>query len=206
MITGLILFLLLHPGEPVYALIAVSAAMLLKYFMNYKGSPVVNPAVFGLLVAVGVGHWLPNVDSAFVSWWGTAYSPYYVSLIIVGAWIILGLNKWRKLPIFLSFMVVHVLLLTLRGMGMDFIWYTLTDSTIYFLAAAMLTEPKTSPLRYQQQAQFGAVGAIAYNILMHYSAPYFALWAIVFANAANLLFKPKKRKKKLVARATAAEE
>lgn len=206
-ITGLIIFLVLHygdsPADVIYPLIAVFIAMFQKFFIEYKASPIVNPAAASLLLMAAVVALL-GFDDAFISWWGTSFrGP--IPLVAVLLWIFFGLNKWRKYPTLISFLVAHVLVLMFRGEGYDFIKYIFTDSTIYFFAAVMLIEPRTSPAKYQQQVYYGLAAALAYNILAQYNAPYFELFALVAANLTNMIMRPNFKKRKKVAIESAEE-
>jgi hypothetical protein len=198
-ITSLIIFLVLDYGsgvaDVIYPLIATFVAMTIKFFWEWKGSPVINPSVAGLLIMAGVVALIPNVDNAFISWWGASFQG-WVSLSVVALWIIFGLRKWRKWPIVLTFLAAHAVLLVLRGEGMDTIQFILTDSTIYFLVAAMLIDPKTSPINRRQQMVYGLLAALILNSLMHGGAPYAEIFAIAAANIGFMAMRPIKRRKK----------
>jgi len=195
-ITSLIIFLILHYGtgltDVLYPMSATFIAITMKFFIEFKRSPIINPAVAGLLLTATIATLLPNVNEAFISWWGASFKG-WLSLLIIAPWVIFGVHKWRKMPTLISFLVVHMLLLVFRGEGIDFVKYTFTDSTIYFFAAIMLIEPKTSPIRSQDQVYYGIVAALLYNILAGYSAPLFELFAIAGANLTALVLKPKRK-------------
>lgn len=216
--TALIIFLVLHFGSELidvaYPLVATFIAITIKFFVEYKGSPVFNPAVAGLLLTAAIAAVVPGLENPFVSWWGASFGPSFslfglnwgLSFFIVLAWILVGLGKWKKLPILVTFLIAHWVLVTLKGEGMNVLAYTLTDSTIYFMVAAMLVEPKTSPLRSRDQMYYGLVAALGYHVFLQYQVPYAALFAIAVANLANVLLKPRRKKKRAVVRATSAEE
>ena len=72
-ITAELIFLLLHYGTGlsslIYPLMAVFIAETLKFFIEWKSSPIVNPAAAALLLTAGIGA-LIGWDMPFVSWWG----------------------------------------------------------------------------------------------------------------------------------------
>lgn len=189
-ITGLILFLVLHygssAGDLVYPLAATGIAMLVKFFLEWKGSPVINPAAAGILVSALVLAFIPGLDHPFASWWGASYNG-YLSLALMALWVFGGLYQWRKWQIVISFFVAHALLLLLRGEGLSGLLFTFTDSTIYFFVTIMLVEPKTSPFLPKQQVAYGVVAALLYNLLAYSGAPYFELFALVGANLSRVV-------------------
>ncbi len=196
-ITALIIFLVLHYGagvELLYPLVATFVAITWKFFFEYKGSPIVNPSAGAILIAAAVIPLFGNVDTAFVSWWGTSFAA-PLTMILIIPWTIYGSYKWKKLPIVATFLLVHLLVMVFRGEGGSLIESTFADSTIYFLASVMLIEPKTSPTKTQQQVYYGIVAALFYNIFLQYGVPYFGLFAIAAANLANILLRPKLKKK-----------
>ncbi len=196
--TGLILFLLLHYGQDYTAifapLLATFFAITHKFFVEYKGSPVLNPTVAALLLTAAVFAILPGVELPFISWWGVAFGPSFqvgmwtfsLSFGILLLWLIFGLRLWQKYPTLFAFLAVHLLVLMFQGQGTDFLRYTLTDSTIYFMAGAMLIEPKSSPIRPTQQLLFGGFAALVYHLFIHYQVPYAGLFCIGAANFLSL--------------------
>lgn len=209
--TALIIFLVLHYGtgygDALYAAAATLLAMVVKFFVEYKSSPIVNPAAAAILLMAALAALVPSWPSPIVSWWGASFrGPVSLALIIL--WVVFGLAKWRKYPTVLAFLFTHLLLMIFRGESGSFIQYTFTDSTIYFLAAVMLVEPKTSPAFPRRQAFYGIIAGIVYNVLVKYNAPYFGLFSIVAANLANVLLlpRPKSTKKTKPVTLTSGEE
>ena len=186
-ITALILFLVLHYGagvsDLVYPLTASFIAITLKFFVEYKSFPIVNPVAAGLLVSALVLAFVPGLDHPFVSWWGTAFQG-YLSLALLAVWIVGGLYQWRRWHIVVSFLVVFALGLLLRGQGIESVQFALTNSMVYFYATIMLLEPKTSPFRPMEQVAYGAFCAVVMTVLSYYQAPYPELFALVAANLA----------------------
>ena len=199
LITAEIIFLVLHYGtsglDLIYPLIATFIAITWKFFVEYRGSTVVNPAAGSILLMAAIVALIPGLDKAFVSWWGASFMGYF-SLVIVALWMIFGVDKWKKWPAVISFLIAHAAVLIFRGQSFDFISYVFTDSTIFFFATIMLVDPMTSPSKKRDQIYFGLVAALFYNVFTQYGIPYYGLFAIVAANLANILLKPKLKKKK----------
>jgi hypothetical protein len=197
-ITCLIIFLLLHPGDTlmsfIFPLLAVFIAETIKFFIEWKSSPIINPAAGGILLMAGI---MALFGSApFVSWWGASFwslpigPGISVSLLLMLVWIVGGFYVWRKWPLFFSFLIAYGALQYLRGMyGLSELIPFYLDSTIYFLAAIMLTEPKTSPFLPWKQVAYGALAALIYVTLLHFGVPYAELFAIVGANLFNAALK-----------------
>ena len=208
-ITGQILFLIVHPSSNpadfAVVLIATFLAMFVKFFVEIRKSPVINPAVFALLLAAGVAAAVPGLDLPFVSWWGASFKATlgpltipYLTLILMLFWLVYGVRKWRKLPIALTFLAAHYAILLLRGGGLEQVGFMLTDSTMLFFAGVMLIEPKTSPKLKRSQIIFGLIAAISFSVLLESNVSYYDLFAIAIANLANIWLLPRRRKKKVV--------
>lgn len=184
-ITTLILFLVIHYGSTwvdlVFPLTATLFAMLLKFFVEFKGTPVVNPAAAGILISALVLAFIPGLEHPFVSWWGASYQG-YLSLALMGLWMIFGLPSWKRGWAVLAFLTVFASGMLLRGEGLDSLRFAYTDAMIYFFATLMLMEPKTSPFKPTHQAAYGAVAAVLIHALMAVSAPYPELFGLVGAN------------------------
>ncbi len=189
-ITALIIFLVVHYGTGavglVYPLIATFFAMVIKFFIEYKNSPVVNPAAGAILLMALVTSFIPNIEAANVSWWGASYQG-WVSLALILAWIVFGLWSWRKYALLFSFLIGNLVMMFLIGSDPEFIRFVYTDSTLYFLAAIMLVEPKTSPFKPSKQVIVGILASVFYTLCIVYKIPYFGLFTIVAANLVNVL-------------------
>lgn len=200
-ITCLLIFLLLHYGDSlsdaIYPLIATFLATTLKFFVEWKSSPIVNPTAAALLVTAGIGA-LIGWELPFVSWWGASFwivdlgfAALPVSLGLIALWILGGFYVWKKFPIFLSFLVVFGVLHYLR-VGGEAVQFTFMDSTIYFLASIMVPEPKTSPFVPWKQVVYGALAAGIYVGLTQLAVPLPELFGLIGANLFNagLKWKP----------------
>ncbi len=200
-ITCLIIFFLLDYGsgnmDMFYSLFATFIAMTMKFFLDWKGSPVINPAVAGLLLTVGLAAIIPNADSVFISWWGASFQG-WISLVVVALWMVIGIKKWSKWPAVLSFLIAHAAILILRGMERETLEFIFSDSTIYFMASFMLIEPKTSPIAKKEQIVFGLIAALTLNFFMQAGLSYGELFAIGFANVSFALMRIIRKKKKRI--------
>jgi len=194
-----IIFLLLHPANLLAALafpvMAVFIAETLKFFVEWKSSPIVNPSAAGLLLTAGAAA-LMGWQLPFVSWWGASYFvlPFGVSLslILVALWVVGGFYVWKKWPVLVSFLLAFGLFQFIRGLEVASLQSIALDSTVYFIAAIMLPEPKTSPFLPWKQVAYGVIAAGLCVGLSYLQVPYAELFGIVGANLFNagLKWKP----------------
>ncbi len=200
LISSLIIFLVLHYGtensDLIYPLLATFITIFSKFFLEIKGSPVINPVIFGLLLTYFITTLVPSLEPLFISWWGAAYSynEIPIALIIIAIWILFFLKTWRKYPTLISFLLVHAVILLVQQ-EIDFLKFTFTDATIYFFAAIMLIEPRTSPILKKEQIIYGVLTAIAYNGFKYFEIAHFDLLAIAIANLYFFISKKLKTKK-----------
>lgn len=209
LVTSEILFLILHYGGGAQAFwlafLATTFAVTQKFFFEYKGSPVINPTVFGILVVSVISALSVQLETPFVSWWGVSFAGIgaYLSLGLMLLWILTGLRRWNKVPVILSFLVVNAIAMLLRGESMGSLQFVYTDATLYFLTGIMLIDPKTSPLNRKDQMIFGGVAATALNLFYYLSSPHPAILAIGVANMAKVVM-DELRRKKSIAKSTKA--
>ena len=185
LITSFILFLILHyftqNQNIIYDLLVTFLAIFSKFFLEYKGSPIINPATFACLIIGYISRFFPIGSPLFVSWWGTAFGG-YLSMILILPWLTYGVYRWEKLPTLISFLITNAIMLFLLQQNLELIKFIYTSSTIYFLGSIMLIDPKTSPFMRNQQIIYGLIAGITYPIFMKLNLPYFELLAIATAN------------------------
>ncbi|SFJ30886.1 NQR2, RnfD, RnfE family [Paenibacillus sp. UNC496MF] len=165
-ITGLLIALIL--GTHTAPLIIVATAVFAissKHMLVYMKKPVLNPAAFGLLLAVMVFH-------SEESWWGAFgdLPAWSVLLLLIGGYLIT--NRVRKYPQIFAFFGTYFLLQLLLGYvqlgdAADALRPPFINATLFF-GFFMLTDPPTSPVKSRDQILFGvivaATGAIIYGL------------------------------------------
>ncbi len=200
LISSLIIFLVLHYGvetkDLIYPLLATFITIFTKFFLELKGSPIINPVVFGLLLAHLLTMIIPGLEPLFISWWGAGYSynGIPIALIIIAVWILLLFKTWRKFPALISFLALHAIIIAAQQ-DIEFLKFTFTDATIYFFASIMLIEPRTSPILKKDQIIYGILAALVYNGLKYIGLNHFDLLAIVVANLYFFIQKQQKLKR-----------
>ena len=189
-ITALILTLIIEPGPLPNSLVALTlvavVAMASKYLIAWKKRHVVNPAVFGALVAILI------LGSNVAPWW--VANPALTPFVVIGGLIVA--QRTSRLAMVGSFLVAFSLLSLLAGFlgGVEMhqaalqLADALTFSPIWFFVLVLLLEPLTGPqdpqLRIYYAAATGAlfVGCQALPV----KVPYTLELALL---SANVLFR-----------------
>jgi len=180
--TALIIFLVLHSNSLPATALATTIATFSKFFLEKQGSPAINPAVFGIILATLLLK-LFGSDSTIASWWGTNYKLFggYFTLALLAIWTIFFLKQWRKYAILISFLIPHAIF-TYFYSGIEAFQFVFTDATIYFFATIMLIEPRTSPIEKTDQIAYGILAAVLYNALAIAKIPQASLYCIAIVN------------------------
>lgn len=157
-LTGLIVALVLSATVPPYlAALTAAVAILAKHLLRVKRRPIFNPAAFGLAVAL-------LLFSSGQSWWGgLAMLPAWCTLFLIIAGMLVT-ERVNKFPLVLSFLGVYFGLFLILGLlhvsGVaDALRMPFTNAVL-FLAFFMVTDPPTSPARYDDQVLFGIIAAV----------------------------------------------
>ena len=190
-ISALILFLVWHPFNSILTVFAVALIMVSKYFLEYKNTSVVNPVAGSLLIVSLLNQFTNISPNNFVSWWGTSFiEP--LSLILMAIWLLTTFRKWNRYWVTLTFLAIHLIITIIKGQILQFPGLTFgvfSQATIYFMAAIMLIDPKSSPALKKTQIIYGIIAAITYNILLFTQIADAELWAIIIANLYNFSLK-----------------
>lgn len=189
LLTGLIVGMVLGPFEPWYvALVAGVLAIDAKHLLRLGRSHVFNPAAFGLIAA----SWL---FASGQSWWGAlADLPAVaaVALLIAGY---LVAERANKVPAALAFLAAYAALFTATTFFTDaadigeLFRPPYLQAALYF-AVFMVTDPPTSPVRFREQAWFGALTAVAcFAVYLQTRAVYYLPAGLLIANAGYALWR-----------------
>ena len=182
LLTGWLIGLILSPHVPwTIAAATGGIGIAAKHALRVKRANVLNPAAAALVgsyVIFDTGH----------SWWGALPdlpSPWIAAVLVTGAFM-----AWRlhKLPLVLSFLVVHFVLGTVAAYAghasqMAELYRAPDVHMALFFAGFMLTDPPTSPPKAADQLVFGAITAAAsFALFMLVGAVYFLLGGLLVAN------------------------
>lgn len=138
-------------------------ASLSKHLLATRRGHVFNPAALALLVSI-------PVFATTQSWWGTLPDlPWLWTLVLVAVdgFVV---DRCNKFPLVLSFLGTYFSLFTLAAFGLLPVSAASADTVagvfrspftnaVLFLALFMLTDPPTSPSRYEDQVWIGVIVA-----------------------------------------------
>lgn len=177
LITALILTMILTPAQSAhgYLVLAVAAAasQLSKYLITYRRRHIFNPAA--------IGAYIPSVVlGSYASWWIGSRSMAPV-LIIGGLLIAKKMKRFQMVGLFL-FIYVAYGLLNLHSLSV-----ALLATPVIFFASVMLTEPLTSPTRFNHSLVYAGVAGVLYSVTKLHFAPEEAL---LIANGVTFLLNP----------------
>jgi hypothetical protein len=193
LISGFILFLILdHSATGVLgALTILFAVTTCKHVVRYRGTRLFNPVAFSVCIGAVIGFVFPHINVPVLSWDGLL-TEIELNLIVfkVGFFfVILSMftNSVRRLKKFASISSFLVVVLAGTWLGSFFtgaldVLAVMGSPIVYFVAGALLIEPKTSPVRPNEQLVFGTVAAIAYTLFLALQLPVGPLLAILSAN------------------------
>lgn len=183
-ISSMIMYLLIHPTEPLMFYLIALSALALEKVIRGKRMAIFNPAALAIFITYCISQtmqWLGIVkDTLLISWWGVDFGQEFLSAVplvnfLVPAAFLLGFiyfsNSYKKLPLSGMFFVVVAIclffnvLLTASPITdvLQFLVAALFNA-FAFLALVMIPEPKTSPSFIKQQLLVGAVGGLLFYL------------------------------------------
>lgn len=182
-LTAMIVAMVVRAQEPWHvATITSVVAVLSKYLLRTRQANVFNPAALALVVMF---HVLPMGQS----WWGALpdVSPLWLRLVLLAGGIYIA-NRVNKLPLVLAFLGAYFSLFTAAAFFGDphvvaEIFRSPDMDAVIFFALVILTDPPTSPAKYQGQWKFGILTAlISFITFQQLGAVYFLLAGVLGAN------------------------
>jgi ferredoxin-NADP reductase len=165
LITALILSLIMTPAISLhgYLVLAVAAlaSQISKYILAYKGRHIFNPAALGA--------YIPSlVMGSYASWW-IGSRPMAPVLLIGG---LLILRKMKRFQMVGLFMFVYIAYLLINSHSLS---TGLLATPVLFFATIMLTEPLTSPTRFDHSLIYAGAVGVLYSVSKLHLAPEAAL-------------------------------
>jgi Na+-translocating ferredoxin:NAD+ oxidoreductase RnfD subunit len=162
-ITALIISLVLSVTTPWFMVAGTALiAILSKHLLVYKKKPIFNPAAFGLFISIIIFH-------TGQSWWGAFGDlPWWTMIfLLIGGYIVTErVNKYPQVFAFLGTFFVLLFLMGCLNIGSaaDALRPPFINAALFF-GFFMLTDPPTSPAKYNKQSKFGVLSAISGMII-----------------------------------------
>lgn len=182
-LTAMIVAMVMRAQEPWMVPVVTSVlAVLSKYVLRTRQANVFNPAALALVLMF---YAMPHGQS----WWGALpeVTPLWLRAVLLAGGIYLT-NRVNKLPLVLSFLGVYFCLFTATAFLGDsrhvaeIFRSPDIDAVIYF-TLVILTDPPTSPAKYQGQWVFGIIVAtVSYAVFMMFGVAYFLLAGVLAGN------------------------
>jgi Na+-translocating ferredoxin:NAD+ oxidoreductase RnfD subunit len=182
-LTAMIVAMVMRAQEPWMIPVATSVvAVLSKYVIRTRQANVFNPAALALVLMY---YLMPHGQS----WWGAL--PELPSLWPHAVLLIGGLyltSRVNKLPLVLTFFGAYFCLFTATAFLGDArhvaeIFRSPDIDAVLYFSFVILTDPPTSPPKYQGQWVFGIITAVvSYAVFMIFGESYFLLAGVLAGN------------------------
>ncbi|HXC58156.1 MAG TPA: RnfABCDGE type electron transport complex subunit D [Steroidobacteraceae bacterium] len=182
-LTAMIVVMVMRAQEPwAVPVITSVVAVLSKYLLRTRQANVLNPAAFALVLMF---YLMPHGQS----WWGALpdVSPLWLRAALLAGGLYLT-SRVNKLPLALSFLGAYFLLFTVTAFLGDprhvaEIFRSPDIDAVLYFTLVILTDPPTSPAKYQGQWIFGIIAAaFSYAVFMAFGAAYFLLAGVLAGN------------------------
>lgn len=182
-LTGLIVALVLSPGESTLVAMATAAlAIASKHFFRSGTANIFNPAALALVagaILFGSGH----------SWWGALSDLPAPALIVLFASGLFLVQRLNKLPMALVFFGAYYLLFSATSFAADparvaEVFRVPDVNAALFFAFFMLDDPPTCPVRYRDQVVYALiVAAASFLVFMRLGVVYYLPAGLLAGNA-----------------------
>jgi Na+-translocating ferredoxin:NAD+ oxidoreductase RnfD subunit len=164
-----------------YTAITAVVAIISKYVFRSRAANVFNPAAFALVATF-------YVFDTGQSWWGAlpAASPFAEAVIVLTGVFIA--DRVNKMPLVLTFLGVYYGLFTITSFLGDAgrvaeVFRTPDLQAAIFFAVFILTDPPTSPVKYQDQIIYGVIVAgVSFAVFQWIGAAYYLLAGVLVGN------------------------
>ncbi|MGE0228980.1 MAG: hypothetical protein AB7I38_00105 [Dehalococcoidia bacterium] len=183
LLTGLFIAGLIDPYERVEVVVVASTvAILAKHIVRIGGGHVFNPAALALVVT-------SLAFESGQSWWGALPDMGVVGVVAVGVSGWYMASRINKLPMVAAFLGAYFTAFTAAASfgqadGVAEVFRAPDLHAALFFAFFMLDDPPTSPVRYRDQAAFGAMVALtSFFVYMRFGVVYFLLAGLLAGNA-----------------------
>ena len=186
-ISTLMLFLVLsHDNHQFWTASALLLTLYLaKFGLQYQGKAIFNPIAFSIVSVTLLSFVVPSIHDPELVWAGLranfTVSGFVlpVSLLMMVVSIIGNVRRIRRLPLALSYLGTAFLLQLVLDASIS--WLTFATATL-FMGALAVVEPRTSPVKRNQQIVYGVLAALLYVGFAHFKLPSAAMLSLCVAN------------------------
>ncbi|VAW29266.1 hypothetical protein MNBD_BACTEROID06-1440 [hydrothermal vent metagenome] len=162
--TFLIILMLSHADpEPVRGVLVILLLYIAKFFVKYKGKNIFNPVVFTIGVITLLALFVPFLDVPPMDFTGIDIRFPIVglavplSLLPITLALLFNVARVKRHPLAISYIVISLLLgFFINAYSQDVFSYLII---IMFVGAAVIIEPKTSPVKTKEQLIYGSLMA-----------------------------------------------
>jgi Na+-translocating ferredoxin:NAD+ oxidoreductase RnfD subunit len=176
-------------SSPLVILLASVASIVSKFLIRIKGFHIFNPATFGLFISL----FIFNLGD---QWWAAESFNFYGFVLNFTPILIIANYKASRLNVAIPFLLTISILSYSTGFIKPH-YLAINDiisslfSLPYYFAFIMVSEPKTSPFRKNEQIIYGVSVAILSFILAFYGVKYSLLIALLIGNLVYALYRNK---------------
>ena len=198
--TFIILLVLSHAEmNPLRGILVMLLLYISKFLMKYKKQNIFNPVVFAIGLTTLFALIIPALGIPPLDWsgidirfliLGTAVP---LSLLFITLSLIFNVGRIRKHPLALSFIAANLLL--------GFIFNTYDENYLSFIistafiGSAIIVEPKTSPVKTNEQIIYGVTIALLIMALSMLTVPNAPIIGLMLGNAFYFLYKNTQQRK-----------
>ncbi len=196
--TFLIILMLSHADpEPVRGVLVILLLYVAKFFVKYKGENIFNPVVFTIGVITLLALFVPFLGIPPMDFTGIdirfPIAGYQIPIPILPILLALIFNvaRVKKHPLAISFIVVSLFLgLVIDAYSVEPFSYIIIT---LFTGAAVIIEPKTSPIKVQAQVIYGVIMAGVITLMTILNVPNPIVIGLLIGNLGFFIYKKKEQ-------------
>ncbi len=194
LISTLMLFLVLsHDNHQLWTASALLLTLYVaKFGLQYQGMAIFNPIAFSIVSVTLLSFVIPSVNDPELVWAGLQANftvsgvVLPVSLLLMGVSIVGNVRRIRRIPLALSYLGTAFLLQLVLDASIS--WLAFATATL-FMGALAVVEPRTSPVKRNQQVIYGVLAAMLYVGFAHFKLPSAAMLSLCVANLGYFAFR-----------------
>jgi len=197
--TFLIIVMLSHADpEPIRGILVILLLYVAKHFVKIKGKNIFNPVAFTIGVVTLLAFIVPSLGVPPMDFTGIDIrfpilgKQIPLPLLPITLALIFNVKRIRKYPLALSFIATSLVIgFLLNAYEADLFSYIII---MVFTGAAVVIEPKTSPIKPREQYIYGVALAVLIGLLNFLDLPNAIVIGVLIANLGLYLYRKPKLK------------